>query len=160
MSNNRSFISLSIIALVVVGYGIYARMHVPMQSKDVSTPTQNTATPHISPPSPAVIAQLAKSHGFQAFVSATDGGFEPGTVAIKQGETIRFTNNTTHDIWIAQITDKNTPASPNLQSCDVPFNSCRALKPGDFVEFTFAARGTYQYMDNLQTTTVGMVVVE
>jgi len=106
-----------------------------------------------------VIRQLQESHGFQALVAYADNSFQPATTTIKQGQTIRFTNDSSQTIWVAQITTLNTPGNPNRASCDVPFNSCHALKPGDFVEFTFPMKGTFHYMDNLDTAIRGVVVV-
>jgi plastocyanin len=126
---------------------------------ETSAPSTTAISAKSAPPSAAVIKQLQESHGFQALVSYADGSFQPATTTIKAGQTIRFTNNSNNDIWIGQITAKNTPADPNTQSCDVPFNSCHALHPGEFVEFTFFRAGTVLYMDDLNTVTRGTIVV-
>ena len=86
--------------------------------------------------------------------------FQPATTTIKVGQVIRFTNDSAHDIWAGQITAKNTPENANTEYCDVPFNSCHALHPGDFAEFTFRVKGTFDYMDDLNTVTRGAVIVE
>jgi len=158
MNHRRSAIVLSIFAFLVLVCGI-ASLILQMQS----TPAPSSAPrvfKIIAPPSAAVIKQLDQSHGFQALVSFINGSFEPMSATIKVGQTIRFTNNSSGDVWIAEITAKNTPAAPNTQSCDVPFNSCKALHPGDFFEYTFPTVGTYKYMNNLSTSTQGTVVVQ
>jgi plastocyanin len=158
MNHPRSAVVLSIFALLVLVIGIVA---LTLQSGGTTpTPTAIVPVRHVPPPSAAVIKQLQQSNGFQALVSYVNGSFEPATTTIKVGQTIRFTNNSTHDIWVGQITTKNTPENPNTQSCDVPFNSCHALHPGDFAEFTFPRAGTYYYMDDLNTATRGGVVVK
>jgi plastocyanin len=161
LSNRRSEIALGIFALIVIAYGIYALLSVQRSGNDNVVPVQSMATStRIAPPNAAVVMQLQESHGFQAFVSYTDGSFQPATSTIKVGQTIRFTNNSSNDIWVGQITSENTPSDPNTQGCDVQFNSCHALRPGNFAEFTFPAIGTFYYMDNLDTATRGAVIVE
>ena len=159
MNHPRSTIVLSVFALLVIICGITALV---LQKKgEVSVPLTTTATStRVAAPSAAVLKQLQESHGFQAFVSYSNGSFQPATTTIKVGQTIRFTNNSTHDIWVGQITAKNTPSNPNTQYCDVPFNSCHALHPGDFAEFTFPQAGIFYFMDNLNTATRGAVIVK
>ena len=158
MNHPRSAIVLSIFALVVIAIGIAA---LTLRPRNVSpTPLTTATTTEVAPPSAAVMKQLEQSHGFQALVSYSNGSFQPSSITIKAGQAIRFINNSTHDIWIGQITAKNTPLNPNTEYCDVPFNSCHALHPGDFAEFTFPQAGTFLYMDDLNTVTRGAVVVK
>ena len=158
MNHPRSAVVLSILALLIVIYGVTILI-VQQQKPEAPAPPVVAPSAKGTPPSPAVLQQLKESHGFQAFVSYTNGSFEPATSTIKVGQVIRYTNNSSHNIWIGQITDKNTPEKPNTQYCDVPFNSCHALHPGDFAEFTFPQAGTFYYMDDLNTATRGAVVV-
>lgn len=158
MNRPRSAIVLSIFALVVLVIGIATLTLRPKNAPP--TPSATATTTEVAPPSAAVLKQLAESHGFQAFISYSDGSFQPATTSIKVGQTIRFTNNGSIDIWVGEITAKNTPSNPNTQSCDVPFNSCHALHPGDFAEFTFPTAGTFNFMDDLNTATRGTVVVK
>lgn len=159
MSNKRARITLSIFALLVLAIGIAALLLQEGTPLPASRSPTTTST-RIAPPNAAVTKQLQQSHGFQAFVSYGGGSFQPATTTIKVGQTIRFTNNSSHDIWVGQITEKNTPEHPNTRYCDVPFNSCHALHAGDFAEFTFPRAGTYYFMDGLNTATRGAVVVK
>ncbi len=102
--------------------------------------------------------KLKASHGFQHLVSYTDAGFEPVELVAKVGETVRFTNNSSNDTWIAadgtgaQIypRTKSVCGSSDLDSCD-PF------APQDFWEFTFSATGDWQVVNNLDKSK-GMTV--
>jgi plastocyanin len=157
MHNLRPSALLAVFAVLLLGIAVLMVWpEMPIQP----SPTATTTSTRIAPPSAAVIKQLQASHGFQAFVSYTSGSFQPATTTIKVGQTIRFTNNSSHDIWVGQITEKNTPEHPNTRYCDVPFNSCHALHAGDFAEFTFPRAGTYYFMDGLNTATRGAVVVK
>jgi plastocyanin len=124
----------------------------------VASSTQQTG--QVPPPSPAVMQQLKAGHGFQAFVSITDSGFISPTTTIKAAQTIRFSNDSSHDVWIGEITSQNTPRNPDTSACNAPFNVCHALHPGDFVELTFPSRGTFHYMDDLNTSKQGAVIVK
>ncbi|MCI0563075.1 MAG: hypothetical protein MN733_31745, partial [Nitrososphaera sp.] len=117
---------------------------------------------HIDPPSHEVVARLEASHGFQYFVAYTDTGFHPSTLSIHKGETIRWTNNSSHDMWIVDA------ENPTSVTCDTtlqtqsnqPFNTCKALKPGDFWEHTFASAGTIQYMNKMKASNTGVVTTQ
>ena len=108
----------------------------------------------------ATQAKLAGSQGFQYLVSYTDDGFEPAVLTIMRGETVRFTNNSSDDLWIAadgsevQIypRTKEICGSSDLDSCE-PFES------RDFWEFTFENRGEWGVVNNLDKSKSGIVIV-
>ena len=113
-----------------------------------------------SPP-PEVVEQLQKSRGFEALISYTDNGFEPTQVSIKQGQSVRFTNNSSHKLWIAAEAEVGTPSYPGVSECGgSAFDSCRALKHRDFWEFTFGEEGTWLFKNNLDKNKTGTVMVE
>lgn len=149
---------LSIAALIIVICGIYA---IVMQKHVSPAETDKIQMGRpIAPPSAAVIKQLQESKGFQALVSFTDDGFEGATTTIKAGQSVRFTDNSSASVWIGEITPSDTPQNPNTQSCDVFFNSCHALQTGEFIEFSFPNPGIYYYMDNLDPSVRGAIVVK
>ncbi len=113
------------------------------------------------PPSAGVQAYLAKSNGFQSLVSFTERGFEPTTVSVQKGETIRFINNSEHDLWIASTGDSGTVYPGTGHECgQSAFDTCRALKKGEFWEFTFSTVGAWSYHDNFDVERTGVVVVQ
>lgn len=123
--------------------------------------TSPAAERGIPPLTPEIQAVLAKSHGFQALVSYTDRGFEPNTVTIKKGDTIRFTNNSREDLWVA-ATGGAGALYPNITNgCgSSALDTCRVLKPLEFWEFTFDTAGTWSYQNNRDTTVTGHVRVQ
>ena len=99
---------------------------------------------------PVVAAKLAKSTGFQALVSYTDKGFEPAMLTITAGETIRFTNNSSHDVWIAADGSAGVVYPRTHSVCgSSDLDSCGAIAPMDFFEFTFAQQGDWGVVNNL-----------
>ena len=106
-------------------------------------------------------AVLAKSHGFQYLVSYTDRGFEPATLGVKEGETVRFTNNSGGGLWVASVALPGATVYPGQSDCGASaFGTCAALKPGDFWEFTFDAAGTWSYKNISDTSKTGTITVK
>lgn len=106
-------------------------------------------------------AILAASDGFQYLVSYTDGGFEPPTLSVKRGETVRFTNNSQSDLWVASIAMQGGTVYPGQSDCGASaFGTCAALKPQEFWEFTFDAVGTWSYKNNSDAAKTGTITVK
>jgi len=103
---------------------------------------------------------------FDALVSFTADGFSPSPVTIKKGQTVRFVNNATVDVWPASAahpTHRVYPGSDiakcGTQQQSVIFDSCRGLKAGEFWEFTFNEVGTWNYHDHLNASKFGRIIV-
>lgn len=95
-----------------------------------------------------VAARVAASKGFQALASYTDRGFEPVTITIQVGETVRFTNNSSSDLWVAASGEKLYSRTYSVcGSSDL--DSCAGIKPMDFYEFTFTEAGEWEVTNNL-----------
>lgn len=98
----------------------------------------------------AVMQQvLEKSNGFQLLVSYTDEGFQPPHATIKEGDTVRFTNNSEKRLWVAAAPVHNGSIYPGgPQSCgQSDFDSCVVLEPDEFWEFTFQLDGVWGYVN-------------
>ena len=154
MNHPRSAIVLSVFALVVIVIGVAAL--ILGRSASVSTPMHQDPRPA---PSPEVLAQLATSPAFQYLVSYSGAGFAPLTLTVKKGETIRFTNNSHTDLWIAA---SGTPLYPSVQNgCgSSALDSCKPIPPGGFWEFTFNVKGTWMYANTLKQSDTATVVVK
>lgn len=108
---------------------------------------------------PAVEAQLAASNGFEEVVSYTSRGFEPAKIAIPKGDTIRWTNNSHNDLWVAAGGGALYPGAQDVCGSSA-FDSCRVIKSGEFWEFTFTKAGTWSYVNNMDKTKGGAVTVQ
>ena len=153
-------IAVGAVVLVVFAAGVYLLANAqPSAPTPAATSSEKAA--EVPPLTPAMEAILAKSNGFQYLVSYTDGGFEPATLDVKKGETVRFTNNSQSDLWIAE-----TPASGSMypstgDECgQSAFDSCIPLKPQEFWEFTFDAAGTWSYKNNSDAAKTGVITVQ
>ncbi len=134
----------AIIVIVVCTYLLYTDgQFVKMESED-------TALVEEVPAMTALMKEvLEKSTGFQLLVSYTDGGFQPSHASIKRGDTVRFTNNSSGEVWVSAAAVHNGnifPGGPS--SCgQSAFDSCTALQPKEFWEFTFDESGTWGYIN-------------
>lgn len=109
----------------------------------------------------AVAAKLEKGNGFAALVSYTDRGFEPSTATIRVGESVRFTNNSSRELWIASSGEKVAVYPRSAESCgSSELDSCEPFSPQDFWEFTFSRGGTFEVVNNLDKSTSGFITVE
>ena len=103
---------------------------------------------------------LASSSGFQYLISFTGDHFEPATTTIHRGETVRFTNNSSAPLWLTA--DARQGATyPSSGGCGVSaLDSCGAIQPQEFWEFTFSESGTWGLINTFESDTTGTVVVE
>lgn len=104
----------------------------------------------------STIKALTKTRGFQALVSYTDAGFEPKEVTIKAGQTVRFTNNSSHPLRVAS---KDASVSDALYCQRGSFDSCTPIRPQEFWEFTFETSGAWQVTNALDPTSAATVQV-
>ncbi len=125
--------------------------------------TTTPATAVRIPPPPILtasdtVAEEAK-HPFSQLISYVDTGFEPVTTHVRVGQTTRFINNSTHELWVVASGATLYPRTQDgCGSSDL--DSCAPLKPGEFWQFTFAKKGTWQYVNNLDKTKQGTVIVQ
>lgn len=140
-------------ALYLVSYqkgGSYA-------PSDASAPQQIIERP---PYTEEIAAQLAASKGFNHLVSYTEAGFEPQTITVRAGETVRFTNNSLGSMWVAAATEMGSIYPAPGVCGQSAFDICKEVGPGMFYEFTFEKKGTWGYHDLSEPAKTGAVVVE
>lgn len=148
-----------LLALAILGVSVLVIWYVsPKQTSptEVTAPQTRTRPPF----TPEVQAALAKSRGFSVLISYTDNGFEPTQATVKKGDAIRFTNNSSHDLWVAAQGTSGNPVYPGASDCGASsFDSCDTLQPGEFWEFTFSKTGTWTFVNNLDKGNTGAVQV-
>jgi plastocyanin len=104
--------------------------------------------------------KLAMNPEFHALVSYTDVGFEPQRVEIKEGETVRFTNNSSEELWIASDPSTPYPQQEGDLCNGENLDTCGPIPSMDFWEFTFDRKGEWYVVNNLEKTQKVFVVVE
>ena len=150
-----------IILLILLGGGVY--FFVNSDKDDApTTPAQQTAAVSTSTP-PVVDEEPIGDAPFAALVTATNDGFEPKVTAIKQGETVRFVNNSDSKVWVASAfhpTHKEYPETSASDCAGSSFDTCRGLLPGEFWEFTFDKVGSWKFHNHLNPSQTGVIEVK
>ncbi len=128
----------------------------------VPTAPASSAPQVKSPPPPPTTAESSQAaQTFQSLVSYTDRGFEPTSATVQAGDTVRFTNNSSRQLWVAASGTDGSLVYPGNSSCGgSAFDSCVILQPGEFWNFTFTQGGTWGYQNNLNKTDEGNIIVE
>ena len=124
-------------------------------------PEGRPALQNIPPLTPEIEKQLRESRGFEVLISYTDRGFEPLEATIQKGESIRFTNNSSSGLWVASMGNDAGPQYPGTSNCGASrLDTCNALEPLEFWEFTFNEAGDWAFRNNVTQEHVGVILVE
>lgn len=154
---------LGLLAAIIIVLALVLTLFGAWPHQQPANPVQSSKTlPAPTPPTQQQLQQLQNSPAtFQYLVSYTDKGFQPDTLAVKKGQTVRFTNNSSAQLWVASIGEGAYQIYPGTSSCGASaFDSCQALQAGDFWEFTFTQSGTWDFQNNLDKNETGTVTVK
>lgn len=134
-------------AFVVLGVLIIITALISMLGPSASSTSQSAPLgfPEYAPPPQAKDA-VAAQHGFDALVSFTGAAFEPSTITIHTGKTIRFSNNASAGMQLM---------SPDSQL----FAGAGAIAPRGYAEITVTQNGQFSYSD-AQSGASGSVIVQ
>ena len=99
--------------------------------------------------------------GFQMLVSYTERGFEPSVVSVKLGDNVRFFNSSSGKLWISSDPSASGSMYPGVfNGCgSSAFDSCYALSPGEYWEFTFDVEGSWDFNNTLDKSKTGVANV-
>lgn len=154
-SKRELLIAIACLVVILGGIAVLASF-APRESQPVAS------NPDAPPPmTPLMQEVLANSNGFQYLVSYTDSGFEPATLAVQAGETVRFTNNSSQNLWVAASAEGGAIYPAGGKNCgQSAFDSCVAMQPLEFWEFTFDLSGEWSFANNINKSRSGVVRVE
>ncbi len=111
---------------------------------------------------------LATAHeaASETVIKITEQGFDPSTVTIPVGTTVRFENAGTRPHWPASNIHPTHTLYPgsSVAKCgtaDEPsiFDACRGIAPGASYSFTFDYVGSWKMHDHLAANHTGAIVV-
>lgn len=88
----------------------------------------------------------------ESTVQYTDSGFTPNTITVKQGTTVRFTNQSSSGMWVASAVHPTHQLLPG-------FDQLQSVGKGGTYDYTFAKVGTWKYHNHVGATDTGTVVV-
>lgn len=160
------WLGLLVVALALLGalFGERALRNVGLIGADRHVQPLDESGVRIAPEKPVATAsdtiEAQQNAPFHAFVSYVNSGFEPRRSMITAGQTVRFTNNSTHPLRIVSFGDVLYPADSGTCGPSA-LDSCRALNPGEYWQFTFEERGTWQFRNSVdQAGEPGEVLVQ
>ena len=99
---------------------------------------------------------------FDVTIEYTDEGFKPRDISIKEGQRVRFLNASSEETWPAVGIHPTHSLYPEKESTDClgsSFDSCAALKNGEFFDFTFYYTGEWRYHDHIHAYQSGSITV-
>ncbi|MBI2451893.1 hypothetical protein HYV50_02320 [Candidatus Pacearchaeota archaeon] len=111
--------------------------------------------------------QLSQPAGRQVRnIQITSSGFSPGTLEIKQGETVTFINKDSARHWPATNVHPSHRIYPgsDREKCGTAeqsriFDACRGLSREESYQFTFTEIGAWGYHDHLNPSFTGTIVI-
>jgi len=170
--NSRILLVLVILIVVAAG-GWY------LVTQNSSEPTTNTTTngSNTTPPPPPSgtdvgmedgtggtdVSVDVNTQGYDALMAWTDSGYNPQTLTIKRGQTVRFVNQGTGDTWPASDIHPTHSLYPQKSASDClgsSFDACKGLKPGQFYDFKFDTAGTWNCHNHLRANQKCSIVVQ
>lgn len=133
---------------------------VPTVTAGSQSPPHSDAT-NPPPPTSADTVQAEASEPFQFVITYTDTGFEPRVSRIPAGKTVRFTNSSTGPLWVAADSAAGHLYPAAMDECgSSALDSCQALSPERYWQFTFTQKGTWAFHNSLNEVMVGTVIVQ
>ena len=88
----------------------------------------------------------------QQTITVTPSGFQPGSLTIKAGETIVWSNQTN--------ATSNVSSAPHPAHTDYPPLNLGDIAPGASVSLVFPTAGTYKYHNHLNASQFGSITVQ
>jgi len=152
---------LGLLAVVLVPILlIVALFSASLFSESQNTPLVSNGLPPQTAPSQAALLQLRHDPTFQYLVSYNGTGFSPTTLTVKEGDTIRFTNNSSGQLWVASVGVGTTDIYPGSSSCGgSAFDSCGPLQSGGFWQFTLTKSGVYDFQNKRDPSQSGTITI-
>ena len=87
------------------------------------------------------------------FVTYGDEGFAPREIAVTKGQTVRFINKGSDNMWVASDTHPTHTVLPE-------FDSKKSLGNGENYEFTFIKIGEWNYHNHIKPNSIGTIIVK
>lgn len=95
-------------------------------------------------------------------VTYTKDGFNPKTIEVSVGDTVRWVNEGDRNMWVATVvhpTHTIYPEKSDTNCLGSSFDACIGVAPGDAWEFTFDEEGSWDYHNHLRASRVGTIEV-
>lgn len=98
-----------------------------------------------------------------ATIRYTDDGYIPHEVTINAGETVRWVNESSGEMWPASAVHPTHSIYPEKSDADClgsSFDACAKLPPSATWEFIFTKSGDWKFHDHVRSSRTGEVHVK
>lgn len=141
------------------------------QPSDLTPAEATTTTASVPVPPPTTPARTtppttkttpAPSKASLPTITYSGNDFLPRKLTVVQGSTVRFYNNSDHDMWVASDIHPLHSAYPEKSKNDCAgstFDMCRYVSKGQYWDFTFNKAGQWKYHNEDRPVDGGEVVV-
>jgi len=153
-------IIIAVIGVAVVAIGGYFLI---TATNRPNAPAEQANQQEENPIVEIILDPVSKTHE----VAYTDGGYAPGSLTIKKGDTVVFKNQSTKLMWTSSAMHplhmvyggkSLEDHCPDVENDD--FDQCQNANPGESWAFTFNKTGTWGYHNHSNSSHFGKVVVE
>jgi plastocyanin len=162
---NTKNISIAILAIALIAMGAYA-----FSTNRVVAPS-NEAVIEENSTGTGRAAMETEEDGGPTFkvVTLTDNGFSPTSITIARGETIRFVNDSSRNMWVGadeHPTHTEYDGTSTREHCangmntGASFDQCTAVAKGVSWDYTFEKSGTFGYHNHVGASNTGTIVVQ
>lgn len=145
------------VVIIVLGIGAYFVLGGPAANPLPAPEAAQDETPIPVEPDGGIGSTPA------AVVHYTSAGFSPASVSVKVGDTVRFVNDTSLDMWIGSNDHPEHSGYSGTERKDhcpdtsgTAFDQCSV---GDTFEFTFTKAGTWGYHNHKVEEDTGTIIV-
>jgi plastocyanin len=136
----------------VLASGCYNQQSPPPETPGEDVPTQEVPVPGEENVEEAVVEETP-SEAKTVTMEITSDGYNPSTITINSGDTIKFVNVNDGPHRVA--------SDPHPIHTDIRgFDSINPLNPGEEYSFTFTEKGTFGCHDHLEPSTRCTIVVQ
>lgn len=150
-----SYIVIGLVIAVVVIGGVFV-----LRSKNNSQTLSLGKEENTTPP-------MEEQPQSSLMVMYGDGGYIPGELKIKKGETVTFKNESSQPMWVASAVHPTHTVYPGsgVQKCGTAeqagiFDACAGTPTGSNWTFQFNKPGSWGYHNHLRTSHTGKIIVE
>lgn len=165
---NKTVTTIVIIAVLVIGgVLLFSGGEEPAGDNNATTTQDETMEMENEMPSDATTSDATSSDtadtSVDATVTYTTDGFSPTTVEVSQGDTVRFVNEGTGEMWVASAvhpTHTEYSGTSREEHCEngseSAFDQCGT---SESFTFTFDQSGEWGYHNHVNSSHTGMVIV-
>lgn len=120
---------------------------------DINTESKNISDSNSIDTTPEVIV-----------VTYNNNGFSPKEIVVSQGQTVRFVNESSGNMWVGSAVHPDHTAysgtSLNKHCPDTDKTAFDQCETGDMYEFTFTKIGEWGYHNHIKPSAFGKVIVK